>query len=316
MSAETLPTVTITGKRESSYKVLITGGGGLVRFEASAPVSESRVANYEGYNIVHLPTSLWAYRNTNGRHFSITGKLVSRTPNEAEANAGYLTTIRSWMLPGFGKTGSTPPIVFLTAYNNKHISSVPCIVLSYNWNFPDDVDYIYATKEPMPVIGIITIELEEAYSAEQITNGAWKIGVQSGGSFSYSGEPGSASSGGPISVRTSPSYGPGFRGITGSGEKPIGFPTLGGALTLSPGIIAKLPSAAFNLVGAATNSPVLSTIAQEITGLLNNRFISGSSPQQILNNSTTGTPPFVPPASVTVDPFGRSTNLSIPTFGG
>jgi hypothetical protein len=294
------------------YKVMIVGGGGLVRFEASAPVSESRVANYEGYNIVHLPTSLWAYRNTNGRHFSITGKLVSRTPGEADANAGYLTTVRSWLLPDFGNSGAPPPIVFLSAYSNDQINNVPCVVLSYNWNFPDDVDYIYGAAEPMPVIGMITIELEEAYSAEQITGGDWRISPQSGGGFSYGGVSGSGSSGGPGAIETSPSYGPGFKGIAGSAG---GFPTLGGALTLSPGIIAKLPTMAGKIIGAATNNPLLSTVAQEAVGLLNNRFISGSTPQQILNNSSVSTPPFAPPSIADIDPFGRSSNFSIPTFG-
>lgn len=288
------------------YKVRITGGGGYVRFEASSPVSESRVANYEGYNIVHLPTSLWAYRNTNGRHFSIAGKLVSRTPNEATANAGYLTTVRSWVLPAFGTSGATPPIVFLTAYDNKQINRVPCVVLSYNWTFPDDVDYIYATSEPMPVIGMLTIELEEAYSAEQITAGAWKISPQSGGSFSEVGVAGSASSSGEVGGASNYLY---PTGISGN------FPKLGGALTLSPGIIAKLPTMASKVIGAATNSPLLSTVAQEAVGLLNNRFISGSSPQQVLNNSSVATPPFAPPAVPTIDPFGRSNGFIIPSFG-
>jgi len=310
----TLPTVTITGKKESiPYKVLITGGGGLVRFEASAPVSESRVSNYEGFNIVHLPTSLWAYRNTNGRHFSITGKLVSRTSGEATANAGYLTTVRSWILSDFGNSGAPPPIVFLTAYSNKQINKVPCIVLSYNWTFPDDVDYIYSASEPMPVIGMLTIELEEAYSAKQITDREWAIDIQNGGNFSYIGVPGSSSSGGPGATETSPSYAAGFIGIAGGPSN--GFPKLGGMLTLSPGIIAKLPMMAMGVVRAATNSPLLSSVAQEAVGLLNNRFVSGLNVQNVLNNSSVSTPPFAPPSVSSIDPFGRASNFSIPTFG-
>ena len=313
-----LPTVTVTAKRQAiPYKVMLKGGGGLVRFEASAPVSESRSANYEGFNIVHLPTSLWAYRNTNGRHFSITGRLVSRNPNEAKANAAYLTTVRSWVLPNFGSTGSTPPIIFLTAYGNKQINGVPCVVLSYNWNFPDEVDYIYGTDEPMPVIGMITIELEEAYSAEQITAGDWMIGPKSGGSFSYTGAPGSASSGGAGAIETSPSYRTGFVGIAGNKLAASGFPSLGGALTLSPGIIAKLPTMAAAVVRASTNSPLLSTVAQEAVGLLNNRFVSGSNVQNVLNNSTNpSSPNFVGPPAPVSDPYGRQSQFDIPTFGG
>lgn len=300
------------------YKVIITGQGKLVRFEASVPVSEGRVSNYEGFNIVHLPTSLWAYRNTNGRHFAVTGKLVSRNINEANMNAKYLTTIRGWILSDFGNSGAPPPIVFLTAYNNKNLTKVPCIILSYNWLFPDEVDYIYGGDEPMPVIGIITIELEEAYSAAQITSGAWKITssettgpVQNAG-FSYVGTPGTASRGGAGAIETKPSYGPGFIGLAAGSS---GFPSLGGLLTLSPGIIAKLPTMAGSVIGAATNSPLLSTVAQEAVGLLNNQFVSGSSIQGVLNNSTTVSPPTNTANSKAPDSFGRVTNLSIPTPG-
>ena len=266
----TLPPVTITGKREAiSYKVMIKGGGGLVRFETSAPISESRVANYEGFNIVHLPTSLWTYRNTNGRHFAITGKLVSRTIGEATANAGYLTTIRSWLLPNFGSTGSTPPILFLTAYSNRKINSVPCVLLSYNWQFPDEVDYIFGAPEPMPVIGIITIELEEVYSADQITAGDWAIDPQSGGEFSYVGTPGSANSDGSDTSDESdtsespPSYGPGFTGIAGSDQ----LPTLGAMLTpssIAPSSITKLPTM---VTQGLKNSPSLSSNAPDVKPL-------------------------------------------------
>lgn len=293
-----------------SYKVTLVGGGGYVRFEASTPVSESRVANYEGFNIVHLPTSLWAYRNTNGRHFSITGKLVSRTPNEATANAGYLTTVRSWVLPDFGNSGAPPPLVFLSAYNNQKIERVPCVVLSYNWSFPDDVDYIFNTDEPMPVIGMLTIELEEAYSAEQITAKAWEIKPKSGGSFSGTGTPGTGSFGGEVYGATDYLYN---KGMSSS------FPTIGGALILSPDSIANIPAmveSVFNAAsGGSMNSGLLSTVVQDAVGLLNNRFVSGISPQQIINGSNVGTPPFLPTVSVDLDVFGRDSNLSIPFFG-
>ena len=306
-----LPPVVVTGKAIASYKVKIVGDGYTVRFEASVPVSESRAANYEGYNIVHLPTSLWAYRNTNGRRFSITGKMVSRTPGEAAANAAYLQTIRSWVLPGFGTTGSTPPIVFLSAYNNQNIKKVPCIIQSYSWTFPDDVDYIFDTDEPMPVIGTIQLELEEAYSANQISNLAWKISPKSGGEFSYTGEPGTGSTAGSIGVDNSiqQKIASGtFGGLAGPGQK-NNFPTLGGPFSLSPGMIAKLPSMASNVVRAATNSPTLAVLTESGLGLAN-RFIGGTPAPVINSNSNVSTPPIAPTPNSVSEAFGR-----LPLFG-
>lgn len=301
-----LQPVTIVGKSSTFYKVKITGDGATVRFEASVPVTESRAANYDGYNIVHLPTSLWAFRNTNGRRFSVTGKFVSRTPDEAAANAAYLQTIKRWILPGFGTTGSTPPILFFSAYGHQTIKKVPCILQSYSWTFPDDVDYIFDADEPMPVIGTIQLDLEEAYSANQITDGAWKIAPKSGGSFSRTGVPGTGSTAGEVntsySVQQQIAAGT-FGGLAGPGQK-NNFPTLGGPLALSPGMIARLPSMASNVVRAATNSPTLA-VAAESAFELTNRFIGGTSPQTINNNSSVSTPPFVSPSNPVSDEFGR-----------
>lgn len=322
-----LQTVTVTGHRpKPSMKVLITGNGALIRFEASAPISESRLANYEGFNIVHLPTSLWAYRNTNGRHFSISGKLVSRTPNEATANAGYLTTVRSWLLPDFGNSGAPPPLVFLSGYSNMQLTEVPCIVLSYNWNFPEDVDYIWGTTEPMPVIGILSIELEEAYSAEQITNKDWLIETQSGGSFSQSGAPGSASSSG---VGESPAtFGQNWQGIASS-TNAGSFPTVGNMLSLSgstPDSIAFNPTAA--AVSSSENSPEITsevvTTSKATSAIFTavNQWVSGSTPLSILRNSVNSIIPPLPPITNPVlqivangvDNYARKKGLAIPSF--
>ena len=321
VTSATLPTVTVTGQLiKPSMKVMIIGGGSLVRFEASAPVSESRVANYEGFNIVHMPTSLWAYRNTNGRHFSISGKLVSRNANEAKANAGYLTTVRSWVLPNFGGTGSTPPIVFLSGYSNTYLTEVPCVVLSYNWTFPEDVDYIYGTTEPMPVIGMLTIEMEEAYSAAQITAGDWQIDAQSGGSFSYAGVPGSASAGGIVAIETHPSYGFDFVGIAGSAATSKTFTSIGNALSKDPSTIAQNPVNE-NYGNGGTNSPLVTDTSDQIGSGSDNRFISGSSPQYVLNNSVDSSlsaisslGKYIQPVLGVLDNYARSQGLAIPAI--
>jgi hypothetical protein len=159
-------------------------------FEASVPVSESRSANYDGHSIVHLPTDIWSYRNTSGRHFSVAGKLVSRNASEMKANLHYIDLIRAWVLPSFGASGSTPPIIKFSAFNNLNIKGVPCIIRSYSINFADDVDWVFDSTDPnsagLPVICFINIELDEAYSPSQVTAGAWKMNTSGPtGSFVY-----------------------------------------------------------------------------------------------------------------------------------
>ena len=167
----------------NTYKVSISVGEKQVIFEASTPIGESRSANYQGHNILHLPTDILAYQSTSSRHFSIAGKLVSRNSDEAAANALSVDLIRSWILPDFGKSGATPPIVKLKAFNNNNINNVQCVIKSYSINYPDDIDWIYRADIPMPVICMLSIELEEVYTPQQITNGKWRINLSKGGTF-------------------------------------------------------------------------------------------------------------------------------------
>lgn len=159
----------------NTYKVAVQGPGGVVIFEASSPVTEDRSATYQGFDITHLPTDIPAYKNTGSRKFSITGKLVSRNAAEATANAGYLDLIRSWILPDYGGTGATPPILKFYAYKNNNINGSQVILKQYSMTFPEDVDYIFTGSVPMPTITTLTLSLDEVYTPEQITAGAWKI---------------------------------------------------------------------------------------------------------------------------------------------
>jgi hypothetical protein len=171
-----LDRVEVTGKRikePHSFKVHVVGPGGTVILQVSPIVSESRTAAWDNYNITHLPTDIFAYRNTSGRKFGFNVKFVSRTKDEAQENAKYLDLIRGWLLPDFGGEGATPPVLMLYGYNNNNINGVQCILRSYSYSFPDDVDYIYDSVPPMPIIASMTMELDEAYSAEQITAGKW-----------------------------------------------------------------------------------------------------------------------------------------------
>jgi hypothetical protein len=155
----------------------VKGQDEIIIFEASSQLSESRSSQYDGFNIVHLPTDIYAYRNTSGRKFSLAGKLVSRTHDEARVNAHKLNNIRQWIMPDFGNSGATPPICYLTAYKNLNIKNLSVIVRSYSWAFPEDIDYIFSGGdfESMPVIGQLTMELDEIYSPKEITDKVWKI---------------------------------------------------------------------------------------------------------------------------------------------
>lgn len=285
------------------FKVTIVVGTNSVIFQASAPISESRTANYDGYNIVHLPTDIFSYRNTSGRRFGITAKLVSRTPNEAGANSRYVDLIRSWVLPNFGGRGATPPIVKLSAFQNQNLQDVPCIIKSYTMNYPDDVDWITSGPEgsAMPVITTITLELDEAYSPLQITGRAWKIIPYAGiGSFVGGSAPDDVTSaaGGqstwltstpPLQTLASDSS---FQGLASS----LGYNTASPIITTagSNGNLA-------DTLGI-TNSSLVTDQTKT-----NNMMINGLNLESARQTTVQQTPPPLPNPTQTVDPFKKIT---------
>lgn len=168
------------------WKTKLEGPGGIVEFDVSVSIPEGRTASYDPYSLVHMPVDLYAYRNTSSRTFGIRAKLVSRNASEADRNIRNLDLVRSWVLPKFGDDGAPPPILKLTAYSNKNISKQTCVMKSYSWEFPEDVDYIFdGSQSPMPIIGNLSIDLVEIYSANEILAiDPWKITLNgTAGSF-------------------------------------------------------------------------------------------------------------------------------------
>lgn len=139
-------------------------------------ISESRSASYKSFSPLHHPGEILKFENTSARQWSITGKLISRTVEEASLNLQIINTIRSWVMPFFGEgtfanmmtkpyLGAPPPIITLSAYGTKTIGPVKCVLESYSWDWPNDVDYLPTNeREPFPVIVNISLQLKEAWS--------------------------------------------------------------------------------------------------------------------------------------------------------
>jgi hypothetical protein len=232
--------------------------------------------------------------------------MVSRNANEAGANARYFNLIRQWLLPDFGKTGATPPIVRFSAYDNDNIQNLQAIITSYSFSFPDDVDYIFDTAEPMPIIGILTVDLEEAWSANQITNGDWRQDPRDGGEFSRVGVPNTGGSdSAPIPFASIPSQmdAGSFAGLASSSMISArgSISSAGGRLGVSVGVTAGSVLGSLPILGSSTpiNSSKLSVSASIKS---NNRFSVGVN----LNTSTVVNQR--PLSGVVTDAFGRISN--------
>lgn len=291
----------------SDFKVRLRGPGGQIVFEASAPLSEQRSAEYGNYDIIHMPTSLLSYRKTSHRTWVISGKLVSRTAEEANSNAFYLDLAREWLLPDFGGTGATPPILTLYGYRNTNINGTRVVLRSYGWNFPEEVDYIFTGNQPMPVIGNLELAVDEVYSAEEITNGEWRMNIGSSGSFKLGDSEQSSS------FELNLGYGrtdPLATQIPSANNITSVMSALGSSPLTIPGVVAG--TIARTLGTAALNSPAVRAVTSSLPPVIGNILVSGGNiainevGRTVTNTVSTVTQP------VTTPGFNREQPLPAP----
>lgn len=155
------------------------GGFTEVMFDVMPTISEGRSVQYEPFSPLHHPGEILKYKTTASRTWSIEAKLVSRNVEEATKNLAMINAIRTWAMPYYGEgtknsdptlLGAPPPILTLTAYGKNMIGPVKCVMESYNWTWPNDVDFLPAVDQgtgenrPFPVILNVSISLKEAWS--------------------------------------------------------------------------------------------------------------------------------------------------------
>jgi hypothetical protein len=155
------------------------GGLAEVVFDVMPTISEGRSVQYEPFSPLHHPGEILKYKTTASRTWSIEAKLVSRNVEEATRNLAMINAIRAWAMPYYGEgtkatsptlLGAPPPILTLTAYGKNMIGPVKCVMESYGWTWPNDVDFLPAVdvrtgeNRPFPVILSVSISLKEAWS--------------------------------------------------------------------------------------------------------------------------------------------------------
>ncbi len=175
------------------YKVIISAepdldmseDGSALILDVMPTITESRSVSYKPFTPLHHPGQILKYESTEARSWSITGKLIARNSEEATRNLDYLNMIRAWAMPFYGEgtaqsafnkyLGAPPPILTLSAFGPQVVGPVKCVMESYNWDWPNDCDYIQTLpigrRKPVavPVIINISIVLKENWSPAEFS---------------------------------------------------------------------------------------------------------------------------------------------------
>ena len=121
-----------------------TGG---VIFPYTPKIEMSYKADYESYALTHSNYKGYFYKSSYTDAVNMMATFTAQDTNEAQYLLAVIHFFRSVTKMFYGKDaehGAPPPLVYLTGLGEYQFTRHPCVVTSFNYNLPSDVDYIRA----------------------------------------------------------------------------------------------------------------------------------------------------------------------------
>ena len=142
----------------SNYLYNIDGGRGAgilqplyntngVIFPYTPKVDTVYKADYEAYNLTHSNYRGYFYKGSYVDNISVQATFTAQDTSEADYLLAVIHFFRSATKMFYGQDalrGAPPPLVFLSGYGEYQFNNHPCVISSFNYNLPADVDYIRA----------------------------------------------------------------------------------------------------------------------------------------------------------------------------
>jgi hypothetical protein len=123
----------------------VTGG---VIFPYTPTITTTYTAQYNNYDLTHSNYRGYFYQGSHVGELNITATFTAQDSNEAAYLLAVIQFFRSVTKMFYGQQdafrGSPPPMVFLQGYGDFQFNLNPCVVQTFNYSLPADVDYIRA----------------------------------------------------------------------------------------------------------------------------------------------------------------------------
>jgi len=106
-------------------------------------------ANYSTYDLTHSNYKGYFYQNSYTDAVNMSATFTAQDSAEATYLLAVIHFFRSVTKMFYGQDaerGAPPPLVFLTGLGQYQFSAHPCVVSSFTYSLPADVDYIRATS--------------------------------------------------------------------------------------------------------------------------------------------------------------------------
>jgi hypothetical protein len=119
-----------------------------MRYEAQYNEQDLPHSNYRGY----------FYNSSRTGTVSVTGRFTAQDTSEANYLLAVIHFFRAATKMFYGQDdefrGAPPPLVFLQGFGAYQFARHPCVITSFDYRLPDDVDYIRADVQPISGLNI------------------------------------------------------------------------------------------------------------------------------------------------------------------
>ena len=118
-----------------------------VIFPYTPSIEMSYQAKYSNTDLIHSNYKGYFYQNSSVSEIQVRGTFTAQDTKEAQYLLAVIHFFRSVTKMFYGKdqeAGVPPPLVFLSGYGQYQFNNHPCVVGSFTYSLPTDVDYIRA----------------------------------------------------------------------------------------------------------------------------------------------------------------------------
>jgi len=122
----------------------LTATNGVI-FPYTPNITTTYSADYEKYNLIHSNYRGLFYKSSSVGDVQIRGTFTAQDTREAAYLLAVIHFFRSVTKMFYGQDaerGTPPPLVYLSGYGDQQFSNHACVVGSFNYSLPNEVDYI------------------------------------------------------------------------------------------------------------------------------------------------------------------------------
>jgi len=167
----------------------ITNG---VIFPYTPKIEMSYKADYESYALTHSNYKGYFYKSSYTDQVGITATFTAQDTTEANYLLAVIHFFRSVTKMFYGQDpqrGAPPPLVYLSGLGQYQFSQHPCVVTSFNYNLPSDVDYIRARSTNINGTNMLTRRNRQDLPTNPISGAVARLqNLFSGQGISYGAE--------------------------------------------------------------------------------------------------------------------------------